>query len=366
MVYSPTAPYSLVKLDYSVSMGDYKHTSGPDKPIVVHMVQVPTAANTGLDVRQQLREGESPKGHLYPAMPYTAYAKLTDGDIAALYAYFQEGVKPVNQKNLEADIMWPFNMRWPLAIWKGLFLESGAYENNPEQDEQWNRGAYLVQGAGHCGACHTPRGMAFQEKGMTEKSSEFLSGAELDNWWVTSLRGDWKTGIGALSVEQIVSLLKTGKGGQISVSGSMAEVVSHSTQHLTDDDLTAMAVYLKSLSPAIDSIATNVDEPVHNGAELYGEYCSTCHGNDGAGYLDVIPSLSGNPTLIADKPYSAVRVILHGAMSPESGPSETTRRMPAYQWMLSDEQIAELMTFMRSRWGNDAEPVSADMVKKLR
>lgn len=318
------------------------------------------------DFTQALREGESPKGHLYPAMPYTAYAKLTDGDIAALYAYFQEGVEPVNQQNQEADIMWPFNMRWPLAIWKGLFLESGAYENNPEQDEQWNRGAYLVQGAGHCGACHTPRGIAFQEKGMTEKSSEFLSGAELDNWWVTSLRGDWKTGIGALSVEQIVSLLKTGKGGQISVSGSMAEVVSHSTQHLTNDDLTAMAVYLKSLSPAIESIATNVNEPVHNGAELYGEYCSTCHGNDGAGYLEVTPSMSGNPTIIAEKPYSAIRVILHGAMSPESGPSETTRRMPAYQWMLSDEQIAELMTFMRSRWGNDAEPVSADMVKKLR
>ena len=338
----------------------------------IYTTNITPDAETGIgsysleEFSEALREGESPKGRLYPAMPYTAYAKLTDDDIAALYAYFQEGVKPVQQQNLDSDIPWPLSMRWPLSIWQGLFMESGVYETNPEQDEQWNRGAYLVQGAGHCGACHTPRGIGFQEKAMTEKGSEFLSGTELDNWWVTSLRGDWKTGIGALSVEEIASLLKTGKGGQISVSGSMAEVVSHSTQHLTDDDLTAMAVYLKSLSPAIDSIATNVNAPVHNGAELYGEYCSTCHGNDGAGYLGVIPSLSGNATINAEKPYSAIRVILHGAISPESGPDQTIRRMPAYQWQLSDKQVAELMTFMRSRWGNDAKAISADVVKELR
>lgn len=318
------------------------------------------------DFTRALREGKAPKGNLYPAMPYTAYAKMTDDDIAALYAYFQEGVAPVQQLNQESDIPWPLSMRWPLSAWKGLFMEAGVYQNKPDQSEQWNRGAYLVQGAGHCGACHTPRGIGFQEKAMTEQDEVFLSGAELDAWWATSLRGDWKTGIGALSVEDITSLLKTGRGGQLAVSGSMTEVVAHSTQYLSEDDLTAIAVYLKSLSPAMESIATNVNDAVHNGAELYNEYCSTCHGIDGSGYLDVTPALSGNASVVAENPLSAMRVILQGSESPASGPDQTKRMMPAYDWQLSDQQIAELMTFMRSRWGNDAEPITASAVEKLR
>ena len=318
------------------------------------------------DFSRALREGKAPKGNLYPAMPYTAYAKMTDDDIAALYAYFQQGVEPVQQLNQKPDIPWPLSMRWPLSAWKGLFMEAGVYQNKPDQSEQWNRGAYLVQGAGHCGACHTPRGVGFQEKAMTEGDNVFLSGAELDGWWATSLRGDWKTGIGALSVDDITSLLKTGRGGQLAVSGSMAEVVAHSTQYLSEDDLTAIAVYLKSLSPAMDAVATNVNESVHNGAELYSEYCSTCHGRDGSGYREVTPALSGNATVIAENPLSAMRVILQGSKSPASRPEQTTRMMPAYDWQLSDQQIAELMTFIRSRWGNDAKPVTASAVEKLR
>jgi mono/diheme cytochrome c family protein len=146
----------------------------------------------------------------------------------------------------------------------------------------------------------------------------------------------------------------------------MAEVVAHSTQHLSDDDLMAIAIYLKSLSPSIDSIATNVDDPIRNGAAIYSEYCSTCHGSDGSGYLNVIPALSGNATIIAKDPRSGVRVILHGAESPASSPDQVARLMPAYAWQLSNQQMAELMTFMRSRWGNDAEPVKASDIEKLR
>lgn len=313
-----------------------------------------------------VRQGESPDGPLYPAMPFTSYTKLTDPDIEALYAYFMDAVDPVNQENKESDIPWPLSMRWPLNIWKSLFLEEGVYEADASQTEQWNRGAYLVQGPGHCSSCHTPRGLAFQEKGLSEKDEDFLAGAQLDGWWATSLHGDWQTGIGALSADEIATLLKTGMGGQVSVSGSMGEVVRHSTQHLTDEDLLAIGVYLKSLSPSPDSIATNVNEPTLNGAELYNEYCSTCHTSNGSGYPDVTPTLAGNPTVNATDPSSVIRVVLDGVESPVSGPGHTQRLMPGYAWQLSNEQVANLLTFMRSRWGNDSGPVSATEVEAHR
>lgn len=220
------------------------------------------------DFRAAVKEGQAPHGPLYPAMPYPSYTKMTDADIEALYVYFMEGVEPVSQNNQESDIPWPLSMRWPLHAWNAMFFKSGEYQPDAAQSEQWNRGAYLVQGPGHCGACHTPRGIGFQEKGMNESDDKFLAGAELDGWWATSLRGDWQTGIGALSVDELASLLKTGMGGQVSVSGSMAEVIAHSTQYLTEDDLQAIAIYLKSLAPAMDSLVTNVTEPTMNGAEL--------------------------------------------------------------------------------------------------
>ena len=313
-----------------------------------------------------LREGQSPQGPMYPAMPYTSYSKLTDTDIAALYAYFMESVAPVVRENQSSDIPWPLSMRWPLHAWKALFLEDGVYQPDRSKSDQWNRGAYLVQGPGHCGACHTPRGIGFQEKGLNETSDDFLAGAELDGWWATNLHGDWDTGIGALSAEEIASLLEDGMGGQVSVSGSMAEVISHSTQYLTQDDRLAIGVYLKALTPDRDSLQTAVNQPTYNGAELYSEYCSTCHGSNGSGYPDVTPTLAGNPTVNADNPSSLIRVLLDGMTTPVTGPGHTRRLMPGYGWTLNDQQIAELATFLRSRWGNSADSVPEERVKDLR
>ncbi|MCK0104896.1 cytochrome c [Marinobacter sp. S0848L] len=313
-----------------------------------------------------LRKGESPDGPLYPAMPYPSYSKMTDDDVAALYAYFLNAVQPVHQENTAPDIPWPLNMRWPLNIWQSAFLEEGVFQKDPAQSEQWNRGAYLVQGAGHCGSCHTPRGIGFQEKALTEKGDAFLAGAELDGWWATSLRGDRQNGIGALSAQQIADLLKTGMAGQITVSGSMGEVVSHSTQNLTDEDLMAIGVYLKSLSPSPETFVTNVEQPTLNGAELYNEYCSTCHGQNGDGFEGVTPALASNPTVVSRNPSSAIRVVLNGTTTPVSGPGHTQRIMPGYGWQLNNDQIANLLTFMRTRWGNDAPPVSAEDVEQHR
>ncbi|MGO3297071.1 MAG: cytochrome c [Marinobacter sp.] len=313
-----------------------------------------------------LRQGESPDGPLYPAMPFTSYTKMTDEDIAALYAYFMNAVEPVRQENQESDIPWPLSMRWPLHIWNGMYLEEGIYTADTTQTNQWNRGAYLVQGPGHCGSCHTPRGMAFQEKGLSEEDEDFLTGAELDGWWATNLHSDSQSGIGVLSAIDIATLLKTGMGGQVSVSGSMSEVIGHSTQHLSDEDLLAIGTYLKTLSPAKDSVATNVNDPTLNGGELYHEYCSTCHDSSGSGYPNVTPTLAGNATVNAKDPSSVIRVVLEGLKSPLSGPGHTQRLMPGYDWRLNDEQIANLLTFMRSRWGNDAEPISAAEVNAHR
>ncbi|KAF0810853.1 cytochrome c [Alcanivorax sp. S71-1-4] len=319
------------------------------------------------DFTHAMREGVARDGHhLYPAMPYPSFAKVSDDDIADLYAYFMHGVKPVSQPNKDADIPWPLSMRWPLAMWKMMFLKEGVYEADSEQDAEWNRGAYLVQGLGHCGACHTPRGLAFQEKALTEADDAYLSGATLDGWWATSLRGDWRTGIGSLSVPTLVQLLKTGFGDPLSVSGPMDDVITHSTTHLSDEDLTAMAVYLKSLSDQPATHTTRVNEPVLNGGELYSEYCATCHRDNGAGYPGVTPALSGNPTVLADHSSSAIRVILYGARSPDTGAGNTQYAMPGYGWQLSDTQIAALVNYLNTRWGNQGDAVNEKDVASMR
>lgn len=319
------------------------------------------------DFARALREGKAQNGDpLYPAMPYPSYAKITDEDMAALYAYFMDGVAPVSQENQDTDIPWPLNMRWPLAIWQGLFLEDGVYQPDSEQSAQWNRGAYLVQGLGHCGACHTPRGLAFQEKALDDNDDAFLSGAELEGWWASDLRGDWKTGIGSLSVQELADLLETGSGGQLSTSGSMSEVITHSTTYLDEADRVAMATYLKSLSPQPDSVATTIQEPVTNGAELYNEYCATCHRDNGAGYPGVTPALAANPTVVAKSPNSVINVILHGVESPATPADNIRYQMPAYAWQLSDTQVAALVNHLRTRWGNQASTIAEKDVEALR
>jgi len=319
------------------------------------------------DFSRALREGKARNGdHLYPAMPYPSYAKITDEDMAALYTYFMEGVAPVVQENQNADIPWPLNMRWPLAFWKGLFLEDGIYQPDSKQSEQWNRGAYLVEGLGHCGACHTPRGIAFQEQALDNSDDAFLSGAELEGWWASDLRGDWQTGVGSLSIPELVSLLKSGSGGRWSTSGSMSDVITHSTAHLHDRDLNAIAVYLKSLGTSHASVSTTVKEPVTNGAELYNEYCSTCHRDNGAGYPGVTPALASNPTVVARSPNSVINVILQGVESPATPADSIRYQMPAYAWQLNDTQVAALVNYLRTRWGNQASSIQEKDVKALR
>jgi mono/diheme cytochrome c family protein len=307
-----------------------------------------------------MRQGIAKDGHrLYPAMPYTSYAKMSAEDMRALYDYLMKEVPAQNVANRDSDISWPLSMRWPLAVWNSLFHDDQPYQADPQQSAEWNRGAYLVQGAGHCGSCHTPRGWAMQEKGLDGKAPVFLSGAELDGWYASNLRG--------LPPEEVTALLKTGRSRHAAVAGPMSEVVAHSTQYLSDGDLNAIAVYLRSLAPdpvaGAASKAAQADNP--SGKATYAMYCSTCHGNKGEGTDFTIPALAGNATVTADNPLTALRVVLEGAHTPITQQAMALG-MPAYGWALNDRQAADLMSYLRGSWGNQAAPVTVQQVQDAR
>ncbi|WP_234919080.1 c-type cytochrome, partial [Aeromonas veronii] len=258
-----------------------------------------------------MREGVARDGHrLYPAMPYTAYAKMSDKDLEDLYHYLMKEVQPLAIANKESDIPWPLNMRWPLMGWNWVYHDDSRFTPVAGKSEEWNRGAYLVQGAGHCGSCHTPRGLGMQEKALTEADPVYLSGAALDGWYAPDIRGN------RYSKQALIDLLKTGRSQHEAVAGPMGEVITHSSQYFSDADLASIATYLTDLK----------DEPVaEKGARAYASasgkadyamYCSTCHGVNGQGNDHVIPSLVNNRTVLASDPSSLINVLLHGAETP--------------------------------------------------
>ncbi len=330
------------------------------------------------DFARALRQGVARDGrHLYPAMPYTDYAKISDDDMHALYAYFMQGVTAVHHQNKPSDIPWPLNMRWPLAIWNKFFLNDKPFAADPTQSAEWNRGAYLVQGLEHCSACHTPRGIAFQEKATDEKGADFLTGGTLEGWHAPDLTGNVKSGLGRWSVDDLQTFLKTGRTDESAAFGSMSEAIEHSTQHLTDADLHAMAVYIKSLKssdpqakpPATTDSTTAAlihGDLSQTGAADYINSCSACHRLDGKGYAKTFPALAGNPVLLSDDPSSLISIVLQGGKMPVTTQSFTGLTMPDFGWRLSDQQVADVVTFIRSSWGNNAGKVEAKQVAAIR
>jgi len=326
-----------------------------------------------------LRSGVAKDGHrLYPAMPYPSYAKLRDDDVKALYAYFMHGVEPVKQANRASDIPWPLNMRWPLALWNKVFLDTTPYADKPAKDAMWNRGAYLVQGLGHCGSCHTPRGVGFQEKALDESGAAFLSGAPIDNWFASNLTGEPNTGLGRWNEAEVAQFLKTGANRHATAFGSMVSVINHSTQALSDDDLTAISRYLKSLPAAggtgtppysYDPKPTQVvlGRPAADpGAKVYNAYCLHCHGADGRGYAPLLAPLAGNPNVLEADAASLINVTLNGSETLVIDGVPSAYPMPAFSNQLNDRQIADVLTFMRAGWNNGAPAVQAADVAKLR
>jgi alcohol dehydrogenase (quinone), cytochrome c subunit len=331
-------------------------------------------------------EGVAKDGHrLYPAMPYTSYARLSQEDLLALYAYFMQGMEPVRNPNRPTQLSWPLSMRFLMAIWNALYFKKGEYAADPNKSASWNRGAYLVQGLGHCGGCHTPRGIAGQEKaGREQDGRQYLAGATLDNWHASPLTGDLETGLHAWSKDEIVEFLRTGRTARVAALGVMAEVVGKSTQYLTDQDLMAIAEYLKSLPPFNDEGQGNADSAMQTsaasaatralragdtgmrGSHVYLDNCNACHRSDGSGANRTFPILAKNEAVNAKDPISLIRIVLAGSSMPSTQTAPSAFAMPDFGWRLSDEEVAYVLSFVRSSWGNHAAAVSRDEVGRVR
>ncbi len=322
-----------------------------------------------------VRRGKRADGtHLYPAMPYTSYVKVTDEDMQALYAYFMEGVTPVAKAAPTTSLSFPFNLRFGMGMWNWFFASNDPFKPVSSWTPQVTRGAYLVEGLGHCGSCHTPRGVAMNEKASYSGEEKFLSGGELNDWAVPSLRG-----LPRWSEQDIVDYLQTGRNPSAAVAGEMTEVVRHSTAYLQDDDLHAVAVYLKGLTPAPDrasdvkpqgaqETAAKLTQAVNLslGERLYLDNCAACHFVDGKGAKRVFPSLDGATVINADNPYALIHVMLKGARTPSTDKAPSVLVMPGFDHRLSDSEVATLATFLRQGWTNRAAPVSEKEVAKVR
>lgn len=315
------------------------------------------------DFEKAVRQGIAKDGHpLYPAMPYPSYAKMSDSDVKALYDYFMQDVPPSATANRENDIPWLLSARWPLHIWNALFTDAPDGKT-VASDDLVKRGAYLVAGPGHCGACHTPRGVAMHEKAYDDGDPAFLSGAMIDGWYAPSLRNL------NLPPEELKSLLLTGRSKHAAISGSMSEVVEQSTQYLTDRDADAITHYLLSLnrssagaSPVPPLVAA---APNPEGKTLYLRYCSTCHGPTGLGTDDNVPALTNNALVQAADPSPLVRVIAQGAQTPKTH-GNVSFRMPAYGDMMSDDELRDVTNYLRESWGNGAPVINSNGVAQVR
>lgn len=340
---------------------------------------------TQADFTRALRQGKARDGHhLYPAMPYTNFAKLTDEDLSALYAYFMKGVQPAKQDNAKTSLPWPFSMRWLMAGWNALYLHNETYTAEPAQTAEWNRGAYLVQGLGHCGACHTPRSITGAEKAPTHRDGDrFLAGTIIDGWYAQPLRNTTETnGAGLLgwSGKDIVDYLKTGRNKHTAAFGAMTEVVANSTQYLSRQDLASIAVYLKSLGDS-PGVVTAAAPPVSSetatlvlrqgsvnqrGAMVYLNNCNACHRSDGQGAQRTFPTLARSSSVAAINPTSLIRIVLQGSAMAHTQEAPSQLAMPGFGWRLTDDNVADVVSFIRSSWGNQAAGVSAGEVGKVR
>jgi mono/diheme cytochrome c family protein len=294
---------------------------------------------------------------------------VTREDSDAMYAYFQT-LTPVKQPNREHDLRFPYNHRILLAGWRALYFRPGVYEPRQSQSVEWNRGAYLVQGLGHCSACHTARN-AF---GGSEAKADLAGGMiPMLNWYASPLTSE-QAGLAAWEVRHLADLLKTGVSEHGAVFGPMAEVVRESLQHLSDKDINAMAVYLKSLpqngsasraAPAKLS-AGEVEEVMKLGAKLYDKHCAECHKGSGEGLPLAYPSLAGNPSLQTHPAINSIRMVLNGGYAPSTEGNPRPFGMPPFSPELNDEEVAAVVSYIRNSWGNSGGFVSGAEVNRYR
>lgn len=321
------------------------------------------------DFWRALHNGKARDGSpLYPAFPYTDYTKVTREDADAIFAYLQS-LPSIRQRNPPSRISFPFNLRPLLYIWRALYFTEGIYQPEAAKSDEWNRGAYLVQGLGHCNACHTTRNPLGASQG------NILGGGQImgSNWYAPSLTSLQEASTSGWPIEDIIQLLTTGLSPRAIATGPMADVVSQSLQYLSAGDARAMAIYLESLpegAPHSRGIAPEltdeVDEQLRRGGKIYEAYCQDCHGSFGQGAPGAYPALAGNRGITLGSPINAIRSILHGGYAPVTAGNPRPYGMPPFAQILRDEEIALVLSYIRNAWGNRGSLVTAVQVDRSR
>ena len=303
--------------------------------------------------------------HLYGAMPFTAFTRVTRDDNRALWAYLQT-LQPIHSEVETNQLPFPFNQRASLIGWNWLNFDKGEYRPRLDKSAEWNRGAYIVEGLGHCGTCHTPKNLI-----GGDKTDRALQGAVVQEWMAPDITPDPRTGIGRWTEQELMDYLKTGANRYDIASGPMAEEVDHSSRHWTEADLKAVAVYLKQ--SGLESGREKAPAPLKPddarmvaGRAIYADRCSACHTPDGQGIPGLFPRLADAPLVNSDNATSMIRVVLAGSRAGATGAAPTAPSMPSFDRYLSDQDIANVLTYVRNSWNNAAAPVGPDDVKDLR
>ena len=313
---------------------------------------------------QAMQQGKGRHGeYLYPAFPYVSFTQVNKEDALALFAYLRT-LPAVQQANIEPELGFPYNIRSLLMAWRTLYFSAGEYQPDPSQSDSWNRGAYLVQGLGHCNECHTQRNLL----GAMDTKQPLGGGVmPVQGWYAPNLSMQPGGGLEGWTAEDVVQLLQTGMSAKGSALGPMAEVVRNSTQYLTNTDLAAIADYLSSLpAPKQPDVAVAAATDLAAGQTLYQQQCESCHGQQGQGVNNVYPALAGNTTVLEPSAVNSIRSVLHGGFAPLTQHNPEPYSMPPFSGQLNNAEIAAVVNYIRQSWGNQAPPINAATVTQVR
>jgi mono/diheme cytochrome c family protein len=311
-----------------------------------------------------LRDGRGRGGiHLYPAMPYPAYTKMTREDALAIRAYLQT-IDPAPDEIEPDQLPFPFNIRATMIVWNAMNFTAGRVAPDPSRSAQWNRGRYLVDALGHCGTCHTRKSLV-----GADESTGYLQGGRLGSWYAPNITADRQKGIGRWSVGDIVTYLRTGANAFTLSSGPMGEEVTHSSSHMTDSDVEAIAVYLLSLRGTTQKSPrplAETDTRMRAGHAIYEDNCAPCHNDAGTGAAGLFPRLAASPAVQSDDATTLIRTVLFGSQAAATPDAPTGPAMPSFGWRLGDAQVAAVITYIRNAWGNAAAAVSPGQSRMVR
>jgi mono/diheme cytochrome c family protein len=311
---------------------------------------------------QAMHKGIDDEGrNIYPAFPYPWFTVVSRDDDDAILAFLKT-TPPVKYTPPKNDLPFPLNVRSVVKGWNLLYFSAHSFKNDANQSAEWNRGAYLVNGLGHCGACHTPKGAL-----GADKSNRKFQGGTLDNWVAPDLTANERTGLGSWSIDDVAEYLGTGRNAHAGAGGAMADVITYSTSLMSDADRHAIAVYLKgqAASPSLAVVQPDAGA-MRRGAAIYSDACASCHLENGVGQPRYFPPLGPNAMLQQADPIGLEHLILAGGRIGTGPTRPSPMTMPSFAWKLTDQEVADVSTFIRNSWGNQASPVSIADVRSAR